>query len=50
MLTALNDFLWGQVLVVALVSVGLLYTIASRGVQFRYFGRMFPVLRGGIAD
>ncbi|MFV0278617.1 MAG: alanine/glycine:cation symporter family protein [Parahaliea sp.] len=48
MLTILNDFLWGHVLVVVLVGVGLLYTIASRGVQFRYFYRMFGVLRGGL--
>ncbi len=48
MLATLNDFIWGQVLVVVLVAVGLLYTLASRGVQFRYFGRMFSVLRGGM--
>lgn len=48
MLTAINDFLWGQVLVVALVGVGLLFTISSRGLQFRFFGRMFAVLRGGL--
>tara|TARA_R110000772_G_scaffold236733_1_gene348489 strand:- start:44827 stop:46215 length:1389 start_codon:yes stop_codon:yes gene_type:complete len=48
MLTALNDFLWGQVLVLVLVAVGLLFTVASRGVQFRYFRRMFGVLRGGM--
>jgi|TARA_R100000005_G_scaffold70627_1_gene38198 AGCS family alanine or glycine:cation symporter len=48
MLTAFNDFLWGQVLVVVLVAVGLLFTVASRGVQFRYFRRMFSVLRGGM--
>lgn len=48
MLTAINDFLWGQVLVVALVGVGLLFTISSRALQFRFFGRMFGVLRGGL--
>ena len=48
MFTAVNDFLWGQVLVLVLVAVGLLFTVASRGVQFRYFGRMFGVLRGGM--
>lgn len=48
MLTTLNDFLWGQVLVVVLVGVGLLYTLSSRFVQFRYFGRMFSVLRGAL--
>ncbi|GAB3287091.1 alanine/glycine:cation symporter family protein [Parahaliea aestuarii] len=48
MLAAVNDFLWGQILVVVLVAVGLLYTIASRAVQFRYFGRMFGVLAEGL--
>ena len=48
MLATVNDFLWGQVLVVVLVCVGLLFTVASRFVQFRYFGRMFAVLRGAI--
>ena len=44
MLAVLNDFLWGQVLIVLLVGAGLLFTISSRFVQFRYFGRMFAVL------
>ncbi|WP_116368653.1 alanine/glycine:cation symporter family protein [Parahaliea mediterranea] len=48
MLAAVNDFLWGQILVVVLVAVGLLYTVASRAVQFRYFGRMFGVLKDGL--
>jgi AGCS family alanine or glycine:cation symporter len=48
MLSALNDFLWGQLLIVVLVGVGLLFTISSRFVQFRYFGRMFAVLKGGM--
>ena len=48
MLTAVNDFLWGQVLVVVLVAVGILFTVSSRFVQFRYFGRMFGLLRGGM--
>ena len=48
MLATINDFLWGQVLVVVLVGVGLLFTVASRFVQFRYFGRMFGVLAGAM--
>jgi AGCS family alanine or glycine:cation symporter len=44
MLAALSDFLWGQLLVVLLVGSGLFFTVASRFVQFRYFGRMFAVL------
>ena len=48
MLSALNDFLWGQLLIVLLIAVGLFFTVTSRFVQFRYFGRMFAVLRGAM--
>jgi AGCS family alanine or glycine:cation symporter len=48
MLTTLSDIVWGQLLIVLLVGAGLLFTIASRFVQFRYFGRMFGVLRTGL--
>jgi AGCS family alanine or glycine:cation symporter len=46
MLAALNDFLWGQLLIVVLIGVGIFFTVVSGFVQFRYFGRMFSVLRG----
>ena len=45
MLTFLNDILWGYVLVYGLVAAGLAFTVASRFVQFRYFGAMFGILR-----
>lgn len=45
MLQTLNDLLWGRVLVFVLVPLGLWFTIASRAVQFRYFGHMFTVIR-----
>jgi alanine or glycine:cation symporter, AGCS family len=45
MLDFLNDFLWGYVLIYGLVAAGLAFTIASRFVQFRYFGAMFGILR-----
>lgn len=48
MLAAVNDFLWGQVLMIVLIAVGLLFTVSSRFVQFRYFGRMFSVLGGAM--
>jgi alanine or glycine:cation symporter, AGCS family len=48
MLSALNDLLWGQVLIVVLIAVGVFFTASSRFVQFRYFGRMFGVLKGGM--
>jgi alanine or glycine:cation symporter, AGCS family len=45
MLELLNDLLWSKILIVVLVAIGLLFTISSRFVQFRYFGRMFGILR-----
>ncbi len=45
MFAALNDFL-GQVLVYTLIPLGLWFTISSRFVQVRFFGRMFKVLGG----
>ncbi len=45
MLASLSDFLWGKVLIVLLVGIGVYFTVASRFVQFRYFGRMFAVLK-----
>jgi AGCS family alanine or glycine:cation symporter len=38
-----NDLLWGKVLIVVLVGLGLYFTIRSRFVQFRYFGDMFRI-------
>lgn len=43
MLDFLNDLLWSKVLIVVLVAIGLLFTISSRFVQFRYFGQMFGI-------
>ena len=43
MLELLNDLLWGKVLIVVLIALGLTFTIRSRFVQFRYFGRMFRI-------
>lgn len=43
MLDLLNDLLWSKVLIVALVGLGLYFSIASRFVQFRYFGNMFSI-------
>ncbi|CAN0605630.1 unnamed protein product, partial [Ectocarpus sp. 12 AP-2014] len=44
MIAMLSDLLWSKVLVVLLVGIGIYFTVASRFVQFRYFGRMFAVL------
>jgi alanine or glycine:cation symporter, AGCS family len=45
MLDSLNDVLWSYILVYGLIVAGLAFTIASRFVQFRYFGAMFGILR-----
>ncbi len=44
MLAAVTDFLWTYVLIALLIVIGLVFTIGSRFVQFRYFGEMFRVL------
>ena len=44
MLELLDDLIWGKILIFVLVALGLMFTVASRFVQFRYFGRMFRVL------
>jgi AGCS family alanine or glycine:cation symporter len=45
MLAFLNELLWSYVLIYGLVAAGLVFTIGSRLVQFRYFGAMFGILR-----
>ena len=48
MLELVADFLWSKVLILALMGVGIWFTVASRFVQFRFFGRMFSSLRSGL--
>ncbi|NVJ60385.1 MAG: alanine:cation symporter family protein [Gammaproteobacteria bacterium] len=48
MVDMLNGFLWGKLLVGLLILVGVWFTVASRFVQFRYFGRMFGLIRKGM--
>lgn len=43
MLDFLNDLIWGKILIFVLVVLGLIFTISSRFVQFRYFNRMFSI-------
>ncbi|MFL1454896.1 alanine/glycine:cation symporter family protein [Marinobacter sp. GN3S48] len=47
MLELFNDILWGYVLIAMLIAVGIGFTVASRFVQFRYFGRMFRIFGTG---
>ena len=43
MLDLLNDLLWSKLLIVMLIGLGLYFTVRSRFVQLRYFGRMFRI-------
>ncbi|MGI3170128.1 alanine/glycine:cation symporter family protein [Pseudooceanicola sp. C21-150M6] len=43
---AINDLTWGWALIPFLVVLGLFFTAASGFVQFRFFKRMFKVLKG----
>ena len=49
MLAEINDFLnnliWGNILIYLLPALGIFFTISSRFVQFRYFFKMFNILR-----
>ena len=47
MLDFLNDLIWGKILIYTLIPIGLIFTLWSRGVQFRLFGSMFSVLGQG---
>ncbi|MGK7945905.1 MAG: alanine/glycine:cation symporter family protein [Microcystaceae cyanobacterium] len=44
MLNFLNDLLWGKILIVVLLVIGVLLSVRSQFVQFRYFTRMFTIL------
>ncbi|MGG1686558.1 alanine/glycine:cation symporter family protein [Pseudalkalibacillus sp. NRS-1564] len=39
-----NNILWSYVLIAGLLGIGIYFTVASRFVQFRFFGEMFRVL------
>jgi AGCS family alanine or glycine:cation symporter len=45
MISVVNDWLWNYVLIAVLLTMGVFFTVSTRAVQFRYFGRMFGVLR-----
>lgn len=42
----IGDLTWGMSLIPMLIVFGLLFTIVGKLAQFRYFGRMFSVLKG----
>lgn len=48
MVETLNNLLWGKILIGLLIGVGVWFTISSRFIQFRYFKRMFGILKQGM--
>jgi alanine or glycine:cation symporter, AGCS family len=48
MMELVNDFLWGKLLIFGLLGGGLWFTVATRFIQFRYFGHMFASLKQGM--
>lgn len=44
---AINDILWGKILIVILVGCGIFFTINLRGIQIRKFGKAFKQAFGG---
>ncbi len=44
LITAVNDVIWGYVLIVALVACGIWFTVKTHFVQFRMVGEMFRLL------
>lgn len=46
----LNDLIWGSILIYVLPILGIFFTVSSRFVQFRYFFRMFNILRDTAHD
>ena len=41
----LNDLIWGNILIYMLPILGIFFTVSSRFVQFRYFFKMFHILK-----
>ncbi len=48
--TFLNDLIWGSLLIYLLPILGIFFTVSSRFVQFRYFFKMFHILRETVHD
>ncbi|WP_024954167.1 alanine/glycine:cation symporter family protein [Sulfurospirillum arcachonense] len=43
--TFLNDLIWGNILIYLLPILGIFFTVSSRFVQFRYFFKMWHILK-----
>ena len=50
LITAVNDAVWGYVLIFVLVGCGLWFTVRTRFVQFRMVGEMFRLLTDAAVD
>ncbi len=46
----INDVLWGKVLIIALLSLGIYFTFRTKFVQFRYIKEMFRLLGDGFGS
>lgn len=44
LVSAINGFLWSSVIIALLIGAGFYFTARTRGVQLRYFGRMFRLI------
>ena len=44
----INEYLWGYILIVMLISIGIYFTFKTKFVQFRLFREMFRLLGDGI--
>lgn len=40
----INGFLWSSVIIILLVGAGFYFTVRTRGVQIRYFTKMFSLI------
>jgi AGCS family alanine or glycine:cation symporter len=50
LITAVNDAVWGYVLIFALVGCGVWFTFRTRFVQFRMIGEMVRLLTDSAVD
>ncbi len=47
-IVAINDFLWGYILIAILIPLGVYFTVRTRAVQIRHFKEMIMLLGDGI--
>ena len=44
LVSTINGFLWSSVIIALLVGAGFYFTVRTRAVQIRFFGRMFKLI------